>query len=101
MSVAQEPPKEKHIVAKPVRHINENKQSKRELWGMIAYYYPQYTLKQASKLSARDIMLLLRVARKIEAEKFYNLTQIAAAPHTEKGKGVKQLTQYFEKEIDK
>lgn len=100
MSGGEKPPI-KHVVAKPVRLASNEKVSKRETWAMIAYYYPQYTLKQAARLSARDIGLLLKVARKLEAEKMYNLTQISAAPHTKKGKGVKDLTDYFQKEMKK
>lgn len=93
-------PPEKHIVAKPV-HIATAQLTKREMWAMVAYHYPQYTLKEASKLSVRDISLLLRTVRKIEAEKMYNLTQIVASPHTKKGEGVKKLTQHFEQEMNK
>lgn len=96
--VEQKPP-EKHIVAKPVHPVDTEKLSNRELWAMVSYYYPQYTLVEASKLSVRDIKLLLKIARRTQAEKLYNLTQIIASPHTEKGKGVKELTRYFEKEM--
>lgn len=102
MEGGNKPPKEvKHIVAKPVRHVNEKKLTKRGMWAMIAYYYPQYTLKEASQLSMRDINLLLKTARKINAEKMYNLTQIVASPHTKKGEGVKQLTKHFQGEMDR
>ena len=102
MKGGDKPPKEvKHIVAKPVRWINEKRLTNRETWAMVAYYYPQYTLKEASQLSLRDIRLLLRLARKINAEQMYNLTQIVASPHTEKGRGVKELTKHFQGEMDK
>lgn len=88
----------KHIKAKPIptKSGKGGKVSNRALWARICYYYPQYTLEEASRLSVRDIRLLLNVANEIEAERFFNLTQIAAAPHTKKGKGVKQLTDYFQ-----
>lgn len=101
MGGEKKPPEAKHIVAKPIHSVNENKITNRDLWARVAYYYPQYTLKEASKLSVRDINLLLKTARRIEAEKMYNLTQIVASPHTEKGKGVKSLTQHFEQEMNK
>lgn len=75
------------------------KSSKRELYAMVAYYYPQYTLKQASKLTARDTFLLLKVANKVEAMRNLNMTQIVAAPHSKKGNLVNQLIQHFNKII--
>lgn len=96
--MAKEEPK--HIVAKPIRPDNEKTLTKRELWAEVAYNYPQYTLKQASELSTRDVKLLLRIARREKAVEYFNLTQIAAAPHTEKGKGVKKLTDNFRKQIN-
>lgn len=89
---------EKRIVAKSI-HPTSSETNKRELWATVCYYYPQYTLKEASQLSVRDIKLLLRVAEKIDAKNKYDLTQIAAAPHTKKGSGVKKLTEHFEKQM--
>lgn len=96
MAGSQEP---KHIVAQSVRSVGNSQAglTNRQLWARVCYYYPQYTLKQASELSIRDIRLLLHTANQIEAQKMYEFTQIAAAPHTKKGKGVKQLTEYFRK----
>lgn len=91
---------EKHIVAKPIRSQGSREVSNREIWARVCFFYPQYTLQEASKLPRRDINLLLRTAEKIQAERFYELTQITAAPHTKKGQGVKQLTDYFRKKID-
>lgn len=91
----------KHIVAQPIRPQQDQKISNRELWATVCYYYPQYTLREAKKLSARDIRLLLKIANQKEAEKMLQLTQIASAPHTKKGQGVKQLTEYYKKQIGK
>ena len=85
----------KRVKAQPIPSGGGGKLKNRELWATICYYYPQYTLQEASKLTVRDIKLLLKTAEKIEANKMYNLTQIAAAPHTKKGLGVKELTEYF------
>lgn len=90
----------KHIVAKPIRPVKEREVTNREIWASVCYYYPQYTLKEASLLSKRDIALLLSTARRLEATRMRNLVQIAAAPHTEKGKGVKALLDFFQKEIN-
>lgn len=90
----------KRVKAKSVSGETAKKLTKREMWATVAYHYPQYTLKDASKLSARDIKLLLRVANKIKAQDKYDLTQIAAAPHTKKGSGVKKLTEFFKKQMD-
>lgn len=89
----------KRISVKPVRPVKAQKVNNRELWATICYYYPQYTLDDARRLSVRDIKLLLRIAEKKEAEKFLQLVQIVASPHTKKGQGVKQLTNFYKKQI--
>lgn len=91
--------KPKHIVAQSIRKEQSQKATNRELWATICYYYPQYTLEEASRLSIRDIKLLLKIAEKLEAQKMLAFTQIAAAPHTKKGQGVKKLTDYYKKQI--
>ena len=73
---------QKRVVAKSV-HSQVNDNSKRELWATVCYYYPQYDLQSASQLPVRDIKLLLKVAEKLNA----------------KGSGVKQLTDYFRKQM--
>ena len=75
------------------------KSSRRELYAMVAFYYPQYTLKQASHLKARDIYLLLKIANKMEAIRNLNMTQIVASPHSKKGASVKKLVDHFNKII--
>ena len=98
--MAGEKPQAKRVTVQTIP-TSGSKTTKRELWATICYYYPQYDLQKASQLSLRDIKLLLRIAKQKEAEKMFYLTQIAAAPHTEKGKGVKQLSDYFKKETQK
>lgn len=75
--------------------IPQKKTNKRELYAMVCFYYNQYTLKEAQKLPARDLILLIKTAQKLEAQKMFNLTQIAAAPHTKGGKSVKKLAEHF------
>jgi hypothetical protein len=75
--------------------LERETRSKREIYAEVCYYYPQYTLKDAQLLPARDIALLLVTAHRVEARNNYNLTQIAAAPHTKKGEGVKKLLDHF------
>lgn len=91
--------KPKMVSVKPVKPTSKKAINNRELWATICYYYPQYTLEDAKKLSVRDIRLLLKIAEKKEAEKYLQLTQIVASPHTKKGQGVKQLTNYYKKLI--
>ena len=89
-------PEQKRVKAQPIPQQTKDI-SKRELWATVCYHYPQYTLEQASKLSIRDIRLLLRVANKIDASNKHDLVQIVAAPHTKKGSGVKKLTEHYRK----
>lgn len=83
-----------------VASVPKPKQSARVLLAEFCYYYPQYTLAQARRLPAKDVVLLLKTARKKEAEKYFNLTQIAAAPHTKRGAGVKSLSGKYRKAMN-
>lgn len=73
------------------------KLDKRELYATVCYYYPQYTLQEVQALPGRDVQLLLNIASRVEAQQMYSLTQIAAAPHSHKGKGVTSLLEHFKK----
>ena len=88
--------KGKRIKVQPVISVSK-KFDAEELLSQVCYNYPQYNLDQAARLSYRQVRLLLRTARREQAIQMYNLTQVVAAPHTEKGKGVAKLTEYFEK----
>lgn len=81
----------------PVASVPKKKVNARALLAELCWYYPQYTLAAARKLPARDVVLLLKTARRKESERYFNLTQIAAAPHTKKGSGVKKLSSRYEK----
>lgn len=65
----------------------------------LCYYYPAYTLKMASMLPHKHKTIMLNQARRLKAKDMHDLTQIAAAPHSTKGKGVKKLIKHFEKVI--
>lgn len=81
----------------PVAKVPRKKVNALELLAELCYYYPQYSLAAARRLPAKDVMLLLRVARRKKAEEYFNLTQIAAAPHTRKGSGVAKLSKRYSK----
>lgn len=59
-------------------------------------YYPAYTFKMARTLPMKRMLQMIRVARRLEAAKYHNLVQIAAAPHSKNGEGVKKLMQHYE-----
>lgn len=64
----------------------------------LCYYYPQYTFAQARRLPYKRVASLLRTAHQLQAKHYHELTQISAAPHTEKGKGVTDLLKRYEDE---
>lgn len=70
-----------------------------DLIATLCYFYPQYTFAQAEKLSYQRISSLLKTARQQEGVRYKNLTQIAAAPHSKKGAGVKKLLSHYDKII--
>lgn len=86
-------------VAKVEDYSTSAKVTKRELYATIAYYYPQYTFKEAGELKARDLYQLLNTARKLESVRYLNLVQIVASPHSKKGKAVKDLIKHYEEII--
>lgn len=81
-----------------VAKLPQKKGNKRELYARVCFYYPQYNLQEAAKLPARDVNLLLKTAKRIEAKRMYDLVQVVAAPNTKKGSGVKKLSNFFLRE---
>ena len=88
------------VTVKPIHEpISENPDAEVvDLLTRICYFYPQYTLETAEKLTNSQVTALLLQAEKQRAIDFYNHTLIAAAPHTKKGALVDKLTKQY-KEI--
>jgi hypothetical protein len=63
----------------------------------LCYYYPAYTLRMARNVPYKHVKIMLSQAKRMEAIRFHNQAQIAAAPHTKKGQGVKKLLKHFER----
>ena len=63
----------------------------------VCYFYPQYTLETAQKLTNSQVTALLIQAEKQRAIEFYNHVLIAAAPHSKKGKLVDKLIKQYRK----
>lgn len=66
----------------------------------FCFHFPQYKFEEARQLPFKNVALMLRMARKERARQMYELTQIMAAPHTDKGKGVKKMLNYFQKQME-
>lgn len=71
-----------------------------ELITRVCYFYPQYTLETAEKLTDSQVTALLLQAEKQRAIELYNHTLIAAAPHSKKGKMVEKLIKQYRKIIE-
>ena len=63
----------------------------------VCYFYPQYTLETAQKLTNSQVTALLLQAEKQRAIELYNYTLIAAAPHSKKGQMVSKLMKQYKK----
>lgn len=63
----------------------------------VCYFYPQYDLEKAQKLTNSQVTALLLQAEKQRAIEFYNYVLIAAAPHSKKGKLVEKLIKQYRK----
>jgi len=68
-----------------------------DLLTRVCYFYPQYTLEMAETLTDSQVTALLIQVEKQRAIGFYNLTLIAAAPHTKKGQLVGKLIKQYKK----
>ena len=68
--------------------------------GEFILRFPQYTLQEARRLPAKHIVTLLTIARRLEAQR--NLTQllITTAPHSKKGKMVRDLEKAFKRQAN-
>lgn len=90
-----------HVTAKPiVAEVDVDEDSDADVVDLITrlcYFYPQYTLEEAEKLTNSQATALLVQAEKQRAIEFYNLTLISAAPHTKKGKLVDKLIKQYKK----
>lgn len=71
-----------------------------ELITRVCYFYPQYTLETAEKLTDSQVTALLLQAEKQRAIELYNHTLIAAAPHSKKGKMVDKLIKQYRKIVE-
>ncbi len=91
------------IEAKKVRQeldIDDSDAEVVDLITRVCYFYPQYTLETAEKLTDSQVTALLLQAEKQRAIELYNLTLISAAPHSKKGKMVEKLIKQYKKVID-
>lgn len=75
--------------------VPKKKVSIDDVLATFCYKYPQYTFKQAENMPFKRVMQMLKVAKRIEAEKMIELVNIAAAPHTKKGQGIKNIIEYY------
>ncbi len=65
----------------------------------VCYYYPCYTLAEARRLPARDCSVLLKTAMREQDMQYFELTQIAVAPHSKTG--AKKLLSHYQSRITK
>ncbi len=75
----------------------EQKNSIDDLIIRFCYYFQQYKYNEARLLPLSRIKKMLKVADKELCTHYMQLTQIAVAPHTTKGTGVKNLMDVYEK----
>lgn len=61
----------------------------------FCYLFPQYTFRQARALPFHHVQIMLKEAKKEQAEYYLNMVQIVAAPHSKKGAAVGKLTDQY------
>ena len=84
----------------PVEEKEDSDSEVVDLLTRVCYFYPQYTLDAAERLTNDQVTALLLQAEKQRATDFYNQTLISAAPHTKKGQLVSKLLKNYKKVID-
>lgn len=88
------------VEAQPLKPDTDDDDSDDEVVDLltrVCYFYPQYTLEEAEKLTNMQVTALLIQAEKQRAIGYYNLVLIAAAPHSKKGKLVDTLIKEYKK----
>lgn len=86
---------------KPIPKNDDNSDAEvADLITRVCYFYPQYTLETAEKLTDSQVTALLLQAEKQRAIDFYNQTLIAAAPHSKKGVMVEKLIKQYRKIVE-
>ncbi len=83
------------IKAIRAQKIPPRKISVEDVLATFCYKYPQYTFAQAEKLPYKRIVQMLKISRRLDAEKMLELINIVVAPHTKKGQGVKNIVEYY------
>ena len=81
----------------PVEDQDNSETDVVDLITRVCYFYPQYDLESAQKLTNAQVNALLLQAEKQRAIEFYNHVLIAAAPHSKKGKLVDKLIKQYRK----
>lgn len=88
------------IEVKPLKDPTKDDDSETDIVDLITrvcYFYPQYDIESAQKLTNSQVTALLLQAEKQRAIEFYNHVLIAAAPHSKKGKLVDKLIKQYRK----
>lgn len=66
-----------------------------DILARFCFYFPQYTFSQARRLPYKRVIQLLKAVDREHAKKMIDLLRIATAPHSDKGKMVKELLSEF------
>lgn len=80
--------------------VPKRTESPEDTLARFCFYFPQYTYAQARQMPFIRIRQMLRVVLTEQARQMFFLTQIAASPHIEKGRGVKKMLNYFKELMD-
>lgn len=62
---------------------------------LFCYKFSRYTFAQARKMPYTRILKMLKAARKEDARRMFEITQIVAAPHSKKGELIKKMLEYY------
>lgn len=68
---------------------------------LLCYYYPAYTMPMARRMPAIHKKIMLEQARRLEALKMYNISQIAStlSPGKKNAMAGKKIAKHFEKQM--
>lgn len=78
-----------------IQKIPKKKISVDDTLATFCYKFPQYTFSQAERLPYKRVIQMLKTSRKLDAQRMIELVNIAAAPHTKKGQGIKNIIEYY------
>lgn len=78
-----------------VQKVPKKVESEEDILSRFCCYFPAYKFQEARRLPFRRVLMMMKMYKKHHAEKMLDLLEIAVAPHTKNGSGVRSAAKKF------